>query len=688
MSQTDTSQQKSQPSKPQPQPAPERLTIKMEDIPTYLLEKLLVNFIQQINNTYRKTQGDIVIPDIETPLVNSIENNSKRRKTLSKINENIDISTEFENRLKYSNETIKKYNLITPNEIIEKKTITDSPMSDILQLSVLIAMENSIFNKFKDEYDYNLNIKENALLLMTEWAGNYIHLLTQRLQRLMEIQRRTQPNKDDLALLQREGLFDTSGIHDMYDLCNLSIKSKENKQKYENINNKANDALTAYNGHDNGAFNVINDGVQNEEQWWIDQVVRRKKRKLYIPEWMPSLPPDYTFKSTPKYNERITNLSVLRQKLVHEGRLGEKALDHIILKKQNQLFEESFVDHNISDHNISIESGDEKEEKRKEETEINNIDESNKTDFKAIESKQDSEEVNLVELAKKRMLILDKRRKEEESRIASRVESIESKYGRELGFYTNRKKIPDDLKDGLNKYRTENLSDLIHNLRKQEKWHSNWLIEQEALRKKSDDEKSKYAEANEIQLGGSGAEGVGSYNGFMGNIDEEVDFDVEFSDMEGFENEKNEQTSDKVEDTADKQTEIIMQKESPGSKENVSTEVRKLQDSITIESKEIVENSGTLQNLETLDTISETVKEEKSSSIIMLKDQIRNDKQETDSKVSIPLNTPDLEPNHKQNAESITNPDSVASFNTQQENNEHQNRGEEEEDIDMDIFED
>ncbi|QLQ81804.1 hypothetical protein HG537_0G00580 [Torulaspora globosa] len=49
-----------------------------------------------------------------------------------------------------------------------------------------------------------------------------------------------------------------------------------------------------------------------------------------VPKWMPTLPPDHTYRFTPQYNRPITDETVIRRKIVDEGKLSELALSHLL----------------------------------------------------------------------------------------------------------------------------------------------------------------------------------------------------------------------------------------------------------------------------------------------------------------------------------------------------------------------
>ncbi|TID30478.1 hypothetical protein CANINC_000989 [Pichia inconspicua] len=511
--------------------ASETLSIKMHDIPTELLERLLADFVQQINTVYRKRQGDIVIKDIDESI--DFRSEVPRKRTLaelSRIETSTDIDDIIKKRWEFSDKELEKYGIpptLVKNIPIEKSTTTDEPIADVLAASILEIMVQSIKSKFPD--DDMVNVERSAISLMTRFVNLHFLNLSKRLQRLMEIQRRRLPNRDDLALLHREGIFDKSGIHDMYDLSK-SWLDHGNQKKAQLLSSKAESALKSFNAP--GPIDSV--FLQNDE-WWVDNIVERKKRKYYIPEWMPSLPPDYTYKATPKFNDRITDPIVLRDKLVNEGRIAELALDHIIARKPQDFDILVYKTEDKSgDDNCDTSSFSANDDMSTTESLVSpNIGDFEKVENKNIEATKSSNKVtDLVEYAKKRMQILDERRKKEEERIASRVNSAESTFGRNFGFYSKIRKLPDCINEELQNFRKKKLQELIRNIRKQEKFNNKWFEEQEVLRKRIAEEKSRYAEANEIELGTSVLNGENNL-AFV-NGDEEVDFDVEFSDMDDF----------------------------------------------------------------------------------------------------------------------------------------------------------
>lgn len=649
---------------------PETLSIKMQDIPTDLLERLLADFVQQINTVYRKKQGDIVIKDIEDNAKlskASCEFERRRPKRtlgeISQIHEDYDVKEEIKERQECSNLELEKLG-ISHDEVLdlplEKVTTTGEPIASVISASIFEVMQQSIRSKYPNNV---VNFEKSAVALLNRFTDQHFSNLSQRLQRLMEMQRRRLPNRDDLALLQREGIFDNSGINDMYNLSNCWLSAAQNRQKVIQLNKKANAAVAAYRGADSISFNKIDDVFLNNDEWWVDRIVERKRRKHYIPEWMPPLPPDYTYKATPKFNQRISNPIALREKVVVEGRVGEAALDHIIVKNKH-CFELSFSENDsgpnekvdVDEDKTLIKSG---QHKPVEGADANV--ESSRIVLEAIKGNEErtlketavqSSAADLVEIARKRMKILAERRKKEEERLSCRINSEESYFGKKFGLYTSMKKLPDGTNEELNQYRMKKLTDLVQNLQKQQRHNTKLFIEQEKIRQKVAEEKSKYAEENEIELG-TGPPSDGNNFGFT-NGDEEVDFDVEFSDMEDFAN-----------DTTDALTENIETTEVPLIKDISSSEATDLTSDNANSNVGTVEGDVRILEASIIDT---TVSGKKP--------------------YSAPAPPPDVRTTEEESFEIKVVAEVKASEIDQVEKEEKKEEEVEEDDIDMDMFED
>ena len=62
------------------------------------------------------------------------------------------------------------------------------------------------------------------------------------------------------------------------------------------------------------------------------------KRPDNVLPWMPSLPPDHTYLQTASHTSEIRNLWQVRQRLVEEGRLAERALQRLLGDKESASF--------------------------------------------------------------------------------------------------------------------------------------------------------------------------------------------------------------------------------------------------------------------------------------------------------------------------------------------------------------
>lgn len=78
------------------------------------------------------------------------------------------------------------------------------------------------------------------------------------------------------------------------------------------------------------------DSVQdesNEAEEVINQLIRPTNPLINrIPKWMPAFPPEHTYKFTPQYNKPITDETVIRKRIVEEGKQSEVALLHLLNK--------------------------------------------------------------------------------------------------------------------------------------------------------------------------------------------------------------------------------------------------------------------------------------------------------------------------------------------------------------------
>ncbi|ODV87350.1 hypothetical protein CANARDRAFT_188325, partial [[Candida] arabinofermentans NRRL YB-2248] len=371
------------------------------------------------------------------------------------------------------------------------------PMDYILEASLCVLLETLGIN----------HVTESALCELTNWAVRYMNKLFTNLHKISEIQRRRQASKMDLKLLLQQGMFNLEEIA-IEKQASMKI-SKTNKSVIKQIDDEAkklnsvldkpadDDILT----ESDPAFVFFND---------ISALVSEvssnaETAKSYIPSWMPPLPPDHTYKATPKYPNVLTDPRKLKEKLVEEGRVGEKALYHIMklednggVKEMVQLENESFSD---------LEDEEEDQEQDKEED-------------KEEEEKDESTKFDIVEFAAKRMKTLEKRRLEEEQRFESRIASDEAKLGKDLGFYTQNEKLPEKYNEKLNAFYTLKYEEVEKNLIRQKRRREKMLQREELKRQKIEEASAKAQEVGRFE-----------FNEFDEDLDFDMD-DVRFEDVD------------------------------------------------------------------------------------------------------------------------------------------------------------
>ncbi|KAH3671623.1 hypothetical protein OGAPHI_000326 [Ogataea philodendri] len=317
------------------------------------------------------------------------------------------------------------------------------------------------------------HVTRSALNQLTLLAVTHIDQIYSQLHKVTEIQRRRQPSKGDLKVLESLGVID---FNDVYDA--LQVAKNIDKTKVQKIEKKAaklceildrpaeDDILT----EQDPAFVFFNDTSAV-----ISQVVPPTVgEKSYIPSWMPPLPPDHTYRATPKYTAIIDNPIKMREQLVQEARLGEKALHHILDLKENV---------------VPVEKGDSEPEV---ETDVSSESEQKEPVYDDVPDSREGK-FNIAEFAKKRLATLEKRRSEKEKLYKKRVESQEAVLGRTLGFYTQSSSYPSGFHQVLGNLYDETYEQVISGLRSQQKRRAK-QIEEDKKRVETNHEEIKIPE--------------------------------------------------------------------------------------------------------------------------------------------------------------------------------------------------
>ncbi len=140
---------------------------------------------------------------------------------------------------------------------------------------------------------------------------------------------------------------------------------------------------------------------------------------------------------------------------------------------------------------------------------------------------------DIMKYAEKRLGILSKRKKAAKKKLDERQTSEEAVLGKYLGSYTQYERFPDNYSDVLFKYYEDTFNDVGRNLRHQRKRRLRRIAMEKEKKRKMDIESQIKEKSNSIEVGGF-SENMDT------NIDEDVDFEMEFSDAEAIDNDMQE----------------------------------------------------------------------------------------------------------------------------------------------------
>ncbi|ODV82471.1 uncharacterized protein CANTADRAFT_24967 [Suhomyces tanzawaensis NRRL Y-17324] len=187
---------------------------------------------------------------------------------------------------------------------------------------------------------------------VTDITIAYFNKTIVALRNFTELQRRKNP-----SLADTEVSFRLQGIHPwkLYDEITATRKlGPRTRAQILAISSAAESVLHT----DDPPYSATDESLPfftNEHYEIAELVPKQSERPIYIPSYLPDLPPDYTYQNTPKYMDTITDLKVLRLKLVEESRLTEKSLYDLIEDDERQWrkrFEKELED--LSDSGESI----------------------------------------------------------------------------------------------------------------------------------------------------------------------------------------------------------------------------------------------------------------------------------------------------------------------------------------------
>ncbi|CCE64530.1 hypothetical protein TPHA_0I00230 [Tetrapisispora phaffii CBS 4417] len=211
----------------------------------------------------------------------------------------------------------KKYVQLTklPTLTEFKYEDTKGPMEVILAKA--IALQLKLMNR-------DTTITKFAFTHLTSLVDEQLSDMVNQMEKLAALQRRKEVAKKDIDLWLRGFNLQPS------DLTITHQQSEYIKEKYggevtllNRLATDTNEVLTVFKKTDK----TLKDDSTLET---LKLVPITNTLENIIPDWLPSFPPDYTYKFTPQFNKHITDATVIRKKVAAEGKKSEKALLHLL----------------------------------------------------------------------------------------------------------------------------------------------------------------------------------------------------------------------------------------------------------------------------------------------------------------------------------------------------------------------
>lgn len=184
-----------------------------------------------------------------------------------------------------------------------------------------------------------------ALEQLFELFGLHIDQLLSGLQKITHTQRRHKASPKDLAYLLRdfnippgelEGELEATRQLPQAILNQKALLEREADQAlHPDLSVSQQDPSFVFFAHDEDIIKLIPPS---------------HKKGAAILSWLPEFPPDHTYRHTANYTQRITDQSVVRTKLAEESRLGEQALEHLIMSERQSVMPSQRVSVDPVDH--------------------------------------------------------------------------------------------------------------------------------------------------------------------------------------------------------------------------------------------------------------------------------------------------------------------------------------------------
>ncbi|KAK9451297.1 transcription factor TFIID complex subunit 8 C-term-domain-containing protein [Limtongia smithiae] len=156
----------------------------------------------------------------------------------------------------------------------------------------------------------------SALQMTTMLAEEYMLHLATHLHKYTVMQRRSTPSIRDVAFM-----FTAEGIH------TGDLEEEYFRSQFVFLPPDPLTDTTIQPDSDTEFLRICEDW--DKQQGLLSHIARSSRKKAeiaYIPSWMPPLPADYTYRSTPVFVQRVTNPRDIRERILEEGRVVEEAL--------------------------------------------------------------------------------------------------------------------------------------------------------------------------------------------------------------------------------------------------------------------------------------------------------------------------------------------------------------------------
>lgn len=162
-----------------------------------------------------------------------------------------------------------------------------------------------------------IHSEKDAFERVVMLAEAHMEGLFSELAKVCHVQRRQQPSLEDLSVLLGGRKINIFSLEAQKMLRSHLVDELNQLQFALELEPLAPEAIPFY------------DAAQNDMN--LKAIVPSVRRMPpQVPKWMPPLPPDHTYMSTPQYTNRVRDLRQTREELVEEGRLAELALQRLL----------------------------------------------------------------------------------------------------------------------------------------------------------------------------------------------------------------------------------------------------------------------------------------------------------------------------------------------------------------------